>query len=146
MDFGQIDGGLIGSGMGQFMRLVMIFPVLIGEFKLGAAFLGQCHFPLIKLSHPSCPVGAMIVAALVDGHFFSLFPGEEGVVAVGAVVLGLALAESFFLLKELFAYLAKELRSFLAVIVVKIGMGGLAGGAAGGLRDPRGAGPVLYRR
>jgi hypothetical protein len=89
-------------------------------------------------------MGTGIVAALIDGHFFFLFPGEEGVLAVGAVVLGFSLAESFFLLKELSADLAEELGSLFAVVVVEIGMRRLAGGAAGGFRDPRGAGPVVY--
>jgi hypothetical protein len=91
-------------------------------------------------------MGAGIVGALVDGHFFSLFPGEEGVVAVGAVVLGLILAESFLLLKEFAADLAQELGSFLAIVVVEVEMRRLAGGAAGALRDPRRAGPVFYWR
>jgi hypothetical protein len=90
-------------------------------------------------------MGTGIVAALVDRHFFSLFPGEEGVLAVGAIVLCLILAESFLLLKEFPADLAQELGSLFAVIVVEVGMGRLAGGAAGALRDPRGAGPVSYR-
>jgi hypothetical protein len=89
-------------------------------------------------------MGTVVIAALVDGHFFSLFPGKEGAVAVGTVVLGFTLAESFFLLKELAADLAEELRSLLAVVVVEVGMGRLARGAAGGLRGPRGADPVLY--
>ena len=76
MDPGEIDGGLIGSGMGQFMGLVMVFPVLVGELKLGTAFFGQWLFSLIELSHPSCPVRSMIIAALVDRHFFLLFPGK----------------------------------------------------------------------
>jgi hypothetical protein len=91
-------------------------------------------------------MGAGIVAALVDGHFFSLFPGEEGVLAVGAVVLCLALAESFLLLKEFPADLAQELGSLLAVVVVEVDMGRLAGGAVGVLGNPRGAGPVFYWR
>ena len=49
MDSGQIDGGLFGSGMGQLMGLVMVFPVLIGELKLGTAFFGQCLFLLVEL-------------------------------------------------------------------------------------------------
>jgi hypothetical protein len=89
-------------------------------------------------------MGTGVVAALVDGHFFSLFPGEEGVLAVGAVVLGFTLAESFLLLKELAANLAEELGSFFAVVVVEVGRRGLAGGAMGAFRDPRGAGPVLH--
>ena len=67
-------------------------------------------------------MGTGIVATLVDGHFFSLLPGEEGVVAVGAVVLAFSLAESFLLLKELAADLAEELGSLLAVVVVEVGM------------------------
>jgi hypothetical protein len=90
-------------------------------------------------------MGTGIIAALVDGHFFSLFPGEEGVLAVGAVVLCLALAESFLLLKELPADLAQELGSLLAVVIVEVGMGRLAGRAVGALRYPRRAGPVFYR-
>ena len=89
-------------------------------------------------------MGTGIVTALVDGHFFSLFPGEESAVAVKAVVLGFALAESFFLLKEFAADLAEELGSLLAVVGVEVDMRGLAGGAAGAFRDPRGAGPIFY--
>ena len=40
MDSGQIDGGGLGLGMGQFMGLVMVFAVLVGELKLGTAFFG----------------------------------------------------------------------------------------------------------
>jgi hypothetical protein len=90
-------------------------------------------------------MGTGIVAALVDCYFFSLFPGEEGVLAVGAVVLCVSLAEPFLLLKPFAADLAQELGSLLAVIVVEVGMGRLAGGAAGAFRDPRGVGPVFYR-
>jgi len=89
-------------------------------------------------------MGTGVVAALINGHFFFLFPGEEGVLAVGAVVLGFSLAESFLLLKEFTADLAEELRSLLAVVVVEVGMRCLAGGAAGALRDSGGAGPVPY--
>jgi hypothetical protein len=74
-----------------------------------------------------------------------VFPGEEGVLAIGAVVLWFALAESFLLLKPFSTDLAQELRSLLAVVVVEVRMRGLAGGATGAFRDPRGAGPVLYR-
>jgi hypothetical protein len=88
-------------------------------------------------------MGTGVVAALVEGYLFSLFPGEEGVLAVGAVILCLILAESFLLLKELAADLAEELGSLLAVVVVEVGMRGLAGRAASAFRDPRGAGPVF---
>ena len=122
----------------------MILSVLVGEFKLRASFLGQCLFPLVQFIHVPYPMGTGIVTALIDGHFFSLFPGEEGVLAVGAVVFCFTLGESFLLLKELAADLAEELGSLLAVVVVEVGMRRLAGGAAGGLRDSRGASPVPY--
>ena len=89
-------------------------------------------------------MGTGVVAALINGHFFSLFPGEEGVLAVGAVVFCFALRESFLLLKEFAADLAEELGSLLDVVVVEVGRRGLAGGAAGTLRDSRGVGPVPY--
>ena len=128
------------------MRLVVVLPVLVGEFELRAPFLGQDLFPLVEFIDLPYPMGTGIVTALVEGHFFSLFPGEEGVVAVGAVVLGFTLAESFLLLKEFAADLAEELRSLLAVIVVEVVMRCLAARAAGALRDRRGAGPVFYGR
>ena len=78
------------------MGLVMVLPVLVGELKLRTSFLGQCLFPLVEFIDLPYPMGTGIVAALVDGHFFSLFPGEEGVVAVGAVVLGLCLGGIVF--------------------------------------------------
>lgn len=124
----------------------MILSVLVGQLKLRSPFWGQRLFPFVQFIHVSDSMGTGIVAALVDGHFFSLFPGEEGVLAVGAVVLGLCLAESFFLLKEFSADLAQELGSFLAVVVVEVGMGGLARGAVGAFRDPKGASPVFYGR
>jgi len=146
VDGPQINGRLFRLREGKLVGLVMVLPVLVGELKLRASFLGQCLFPLVEFIDLPQPMGTGIVTALVDGHFFSLFPGEESVVAVGAVVLCLTLAESFFLLKEFPAELAEELGSLLAVIVVEVGMGCLAGGAAGGLRDPRGAGAAFYGR
>ena len=127
------------------MGLVVVLAVLVGELKLRASFLGQCLFPLVEFIRLPYPMGTGIVTALVDRHFFPLFPGEEGVLAVGAVVLCLTLAEPFHLLKPFPADLTQELGSVLAVIVVEVGMGCLAGGAAGALRYPRGAGPVFYR-
>jgi len=145
VDGPQIDGRLLGFWEGKLMRLIVVLPVLVGQLKLRTPFLGQCFFPLIQFIHVPYPMGTGIVAALVDGHFFSLFPGKEGVLAVGAVVLCLTLAEPFLLLKPFPADLAQELGVLLAVIVVEVGMGRLAGGAAGALRYPRGAGPVFYR-
>ena len=146
VDGPQIDGRLFGLWEGKFMGLVVVLAVLVGQLKLRASFWGQCLFAFVQFIYIPDPMGAGIVAALVDGHFFSLFPGEEGVLAVGAVVLGLALAEPFLLLKEFSADFTQELGSFFAVIVVEVGLGCLAGGAAGAVRDPRGAGPVFYGR
>ena len=67
------------------MGLIVILPVLVGQLKLGTQFLSQCFFPLVQFIDVSYPMGAGIIAALVDGNFFSLFPGEEGVLAGGAV-------------------------------------------------------------
>ncbi len=65
--------------------------------------------------------------------------------AVRTVVSGLTMAESFFLLKEFSADLAQELEPFLSIVVVEIGMGCLAGRAAGMFRNTRRTGSVFYR-
>jgi hypothetical protein len=126
------------------MRLVVVLPVLVGELELRTPLLDQRLFSLVEFIDLPYAMRAGIVAALVDSDFFSLLPGEEGVLAVGAVVLGLSVAEAFLLLKPFTTDLAQELRSLLAVIVVEVVMGCLAAGAAGAVRDPRGSGPVFY--
>ena len=129
MDSGQIDDGLFRSGMGQLMGLVMILPILIAEFKLGVSFCYKRFFPLIKLRHLSCPVRTMIIAALVEGDLFPLFPGKQGMVTVRAVVLGLfPLLESLTYLKKGVTDLASKLSPFDPVVVVEIGMGSTATG------------------
>ena len=105
MDSGEIDRGLFGSRMGELLRLVMILPILIPEFKLGAPVYPKRFFPLIELLDLACPVKALIVTALIEGNFFLLFPLEQRVVTIGAVVLGLLL-ESPLRLKECPADLA----------------------------------------
>ena len=142
----QIDGRLFGLGESKLMGLVVILPVLVGELKLRTPFFGQCLFTLVELVDLSYSMETGIITAFIDGHFFSLFPGEEGVVAVGAVVLCSVRAEPFFLLKPFPADLAQQLGSFFAVIVVEIGMGCLAGRAADALRNPRGASSVFHWR
>ncbi len=144
MDGPQIDDRLFGFRESKLVGLVVILPVLVGELKLRTSFLRPYLFPLVQFIHVPYPMGTGVVAALVDGYFFSLFPGEEGALAVGAVVFGFSLAESFLLLKEFAADLAEELRSLLAVVVVEVGRRRLAGRAVGAVRDPRGAGPVFY--
>jgi hypothetical protein len=145
VDGPQIHDRLFGLGEGELVGLVMVLPVLVGELKLRTSFLGQGLFPVVEFIDLPNPMGTGIVAALVEGHFFSLFPGEEGVVAVGAVVLGFPFVESFLLLKEFAADLAEELGSLLAIVVVEVDMRRLTGGAVGALRDPRGASPIFYR-
>jgi hypothetical protein len=146
VDRPQIDPAWAGFGSWEIklMGLIVVLPVLVGELKLRAPFLDQDLFPLVEFIDLPYPMRAGIVTALIDGHFLSLLPGEEGALAVGAVVLGLTVTEAFLLLKPFSTDLAQELRSFLSVIVVEVVMGGLAVGAAGALRDPRGAGPVFY--
>jgi len=39
VDFGEIHAGFLRGRMDQFSRSVMIFPILVGELKLGASFL-----------------------------------------------------------------------------------------------------------
>jgi hypothetical protein len=126
------------------MRLVVVLPVLVGELELRTPFPGKDLFPLVEFIDLPYPMRAGIVTALVDSHILSVLPGEEGALAVGAVVLCLSLAEPFLLLKPFSTDLAQELRSFLAVIVVEVVMGCLAARATGALRDPRGAGSVFY--
>jgi hypothetical protein len=71
----------------------------------------------------------MIIAALVEGDFFFLFPGKEGMVAVRAVVLGLfSLLESLAHLKKGVTELASKLSSFDPIVVVEIAMGGMTTG------------------
>jgi len=146
VDSPEIDGRLFRFGKINLMRLVVVLPVLVRELELRTPLLGQGLFPLVELINLPYPMGAGVVTALIDGHFFPLLPGEEGALAIGAVVLCLALAEPFVLLKPLSADFAQKLRSLFTVIVVEVVMGRLAAGAAGALRDPGGSGPVFYGR
>lgn len=146
VDGPQINGRVFRLREGKLVGLVVVLSVLVGELKLRTSFLGQSLFPLVEFIDVPYPMDTGIVGALVDGHFFSLFPGEEGVLAVGAVVLGFPLAESFLLLKEFSTDFAEELGAFLAVVVVEVGMRRLTGGAVGAVWDSRGVGPIPYRR
>jgi hypothetical protein len=77
VDGPQIDGRLLGLREVDLVGLVVVLPVLVGELKLRTPFLGQCFFPLVEFMDVPYPMGTGIVAAFVDGHFFSLLPGEE---------------------------------------------------------------------
>ena len=129
------------------MGLVMILPILIGEFKLGASFRYKRLLPLIKLSHLSCPVRTMIIAALVEGDFFSLFPGKQGMVTVRAVVLGLfSLLESLTHLKKGVTDLASKLSPFDPIVVVEIAMGSIATGTDNLFRHTGRGGAISHGR
>src|SRR3989337_3600727 len=66
VDGPQIDRRLVGLRKVQFVGLVVVLPVLVGELKLRTSFLGQCFFPLVEFIHVPYSMGAGIVAALVD--------------------------------------------------------------------------------
>jgi hypothetical protein len=92
-------------------------------------------------------MGAGIVAALVDRHFFLLFPSKQGMVAVRAVVLSLfSLLESLAHLKKGVTGLASELSSFDSIVVVEIAMGSITRGTDNLLRHTGRCGAILYGR
>jgi hypothetical protein len=92
-------------------------------------------------------MGTGIIAALVDRHFFSLFPGKEGMVAVRAVVLGLfSLLESLIGLKKGVTDLASKLSSFDPIVVVEIAMGSITTGTDNLLRHTGRGGAILHGR
>ena len=62
--------------MDQFSRSVMVFPILVGEFKLGASFFREVLFCIREFIYIPYAVETVVIAALVDGDLFSLFPGE----------------------------------------------------------------------
>jgi hypothetical protein len=76
IDSRQVDGGVLRSGMGKLVGLVMIYPILIAELELGASFPHQRLFLLIELSDHAYSMRAPIIAALVDRKLFPLFPGK----------------------------------------------------------------------
>lgn len=95
VDFREIDFGIIRLGMIKFVWLVVIFPILIAEFKLRSAFLLKGTFRGIKLIKGLGAMLAVIVRAFIDSDLFSLFPCEEGVRAIRAEEFGFGvIAES----------------------------------------------------
>jgi len=89
MDGPQIDDRLFGLREGKLVGLVVVLPVLVGELKLRTPFLDQGLFPLVEFIDLPYPMKAGIVTAFVDGHLFPLFPGKEGMLAIGAIIAGL---------------------------------------------------------
>jgi len=79
----------------------------------------------------------MIIAALVDGDLFPLFPGKQRMVAVGAVILCFhSLLVSPVQLEQVITHLAQKLGSLFAIVVIEIVMGCATAGTTGMLRYP----------
>ena len=124
--------------MDKFSQSVMIFPILVAEFKLRTPFLHQSLFCIVQFTHLPYPVEAMIVAALIDGDLFPLFPGKQCTVAVGAVIFCFRfLPVSPVQLEEMVTHLAHQLSSFFAVVVIEIMMGSTAAGTTDMFRYAR---------
>jgi hypothetical protein len=88
-----------------------------------------------------------IIAALVEGDLFFLFPGKQGVVAVRAVIPGLfPLLESAAHLKKGATDLASELSSFDSIVVIEIVMRSIATGTDNLLRHTGGGGAIFHGR
>ncbi len=91
----------------KFGGIVMILPVVIAEFKLGAEFITDKAFSRVELVHGLNAMLAVIITAFIDGDLFTVFPFKEGMMAVGAVVFGFIIfTESFIELKEVITDLA----------------------------------------
>jgi hypothetical protein len=89
----------------------------------------------------------MIIAALVEGDFFSLFPGKQGMVTVRAVVLGLfPLLESLTQLKKGVTDLASQLSPFDPIVVVEIVVGSPATGTGNPFRHTGRGGTISHGR
>lgn len=91
IDFCKIYFRLSWRGVYKLMRLKVILSVLIAEFKLWAAGFSKETFSWVKLTEILDTMRAVIITTLIDGNLFAVFPGKEGLMAIGAVVF------SFFL-------------------------------------------------
>jgi len=89
VDFREIDLGFVGLGMQQLVGLVMIFPVLIAEFKLGGSCFPDGEFRGVKLIKSLDAMRAVIVRAFIDSDIFAHFPFKQGAIAIRAEELGL---------------------------------------------------------
>jgi len=86
MDFDKIDLRFIRLRELEFIRFVMVLSILIAEFKLRAKFFLDKAFSWIKLIESLDAMGAVIVAAFIDGNLFTLFPHKECMMAIRAEV------------------------------------------------------------
>lgn len=146
VDFSKIDFGIIRLGMVKFVGLVMIFPVLIAELKLRAAFLLKGTFSGIKLIKCLSTMKAIIIRTFIDSDIFAHFPFKQGAIAIRAEELGCGVfAESLVYLKEMATDFAFQLSAFVAVIVIDIDMRGIAQRADRQRWDFGRVGPLLNR-
>jgi hypothetical protein len=89
----------------------------------------------------------MIIAALVEGDLFPLFPGKQGMVTVRAVIFGLfSLLESLTHLKKGVTELASKLSSFDPIVVVEIAMGSTTTGTDNLFRHTGRGGAISHGR
>jgi hypothetical protein len=89
----------------------------------------------------------MIIAALIEGDLFPLFPGKQGMVTVRAVVFGLfSLLESLVDLKKGVTELASKLSSFDPIVVVEIAMKSTTTGTDNLFRHPGRGGAISHGR
>lgn len=86
VDSCKIDRWSLRCGMDKFLGFIVIFPVLIAEFKLGTAFFLQRSFRLVEFGKRLDAMLTVIVATLIDRDLFPVFPTEKGIPAVGAEV------------------------------------------------------------
>ncbi len=90
----------------KFIGFVMILPVLVAELKLRAEFFADKALSRVKFLKSLDAMGAVIIAALIDGGLLTVFPFKEGIMAVGAIVFG------FIIFTELFAELKEVTTDF----------------------------------
>lgn len=68
----------------QFIRSEVILPVLVVEFELGTLHLHKRPFSRIESGDGLDAVRAIIVRALVNGHFLLMLPSKESQTAIRA--------------------------------------------------------------
>jgi len=110
MDSGQFDQGLVRRRVLKFIGSEMILPVLVSELKLGTLHLHQFPFRRIEFGDGLEAMRALVVRALMDGHFLVLLPAKESPTAIRAKELRLfAGSESLLHLKQKSADLTEDL-------------------------------------
>ena len=65
VDSCKVDHWPLRCGMDEFLGFVMIFPVLIAEFKLGTAFFLECSFRRTEFGKRLDTMLTVIVATLI---------------------------------------------------------------------------------